>query len=149
MPPCILLNRIIHSTRNKKRTLLVLSRIARSTDQMLKSSKIPRLPTNLPDPSSKVLIPKCLFQHLPKTIKVIKKGVFQEKLEDLCDFYSVNVEQFKNQILKRRKTLLDPKPYQPIWKLKARMRKSSQLSWNGFWLRNISGWQSIRVKWRI
>ena len=110
MPPCILLNRIIHSTRNKKRTLLVLSRIARSTDQTLKLSKIPRLPTNLPDPSSKVLIPKMpVSTSAKKTIKVIKKGVFQEKLEDLCDFYSVNVEQFKNQILKKKKDFTGPK----------------------------------------
>ena len=87
MPPCILLNRIIHSTRNKKRTLLVLSRIARSTDQMLKSSKIPRLPTNLPDPSSKVLIPKMPVSTSAKKLsKSSRKESFRRNLRTFVTF---------------------------------------------------------------
>ena len=49
------------------------------------------------------------FNICQKTIKVIKKGVFQEKLEELSDFHGVDAEQFKNEIVKRKKDFTGPK----------------------------------------
>lgn len=44
-----------------------------------------------------------------KTIKVIKKGLFDEELAEMCDKNNIELTAFKNEIVKKKKNFTGPK----------------------------------------
>lgn len=44
-----------------------------------------------------------------KTVKMIKKGLYEEKVQELCSHFEIDVEQFKKEVIGRKNEFTGPK----------------------------------------